>query len=98
MQWTYCGQTIVYSYEKDGKEDNYVAFFETKLEETYKKYVGHLIGIGSYDEHCVIVSKTDQSITVRFLRDKILQIVELLLFGYHFDYYKWCIKRSIFAN
>ncbi|VDN58829.1 unnamed protein product [Dracunculus medinensis] len=55
-KWTYCGQTIVYSYEKDGKEDNYVAFFETKLEETYKKYVGHLIGIGSYDEHCVIVN------------------------------------------
>ncbi|VDM42438.1 unnamed protein product, partial [Toxocara canis] len=41
-KWAYCGQTVVYSYERQENNEHCVVFFETKLEECYQKYVKQL--------------------------------------------------------
>ncbi|TKR82028.1 hypothetical protein L596_015808 [Steinernema carpocapsae] len=59
-KYAYCGQTLVYSYERRDLVDHVVVFYETKMEEVYRKYIRNLIGISACDQYCVISNKADE--------------------------------------
>lgn len=58
-KWTYCAQTVIYTYDRIENNEQCVMFFETKLEEAYPKYVKQLVAITSYGEHCVLISRME---------------------------------------
>lgn len=58
---------MVYSYDRSEQNEHCVVFFETKLEESYQKYVKQLLHITAFEDHCVIVNRADdQAGTVSF--------------------------------
>uniref|UniRef100_A0A1I7Y670 WD_REPEATS_REGION domain-containing protein n=1 Tax=Steinernema glaseri TaxID=37863 RepID=A0A1I7Y670_9BILA len=59
-KFTYCGQTLVYSYERRDLIDHVVVFYETKMEEVYRKYVRNLMAMAAHDQYCVLANKGDE--------------------------------------
>ncbi|KAK0405878.1 hypothetical protein QR680_018247 [Steinernema hermaphroditum] len=59
-KFTYCGQTLVYSYERRDLIDHVVVFYETKMEEVYRKYVRNLMAMTAHDQYCVLANKGDE--------------------------------------
>lgn len=53
---------MVFGYEPNEGLRQCVAFFETKLEECYLKYVKKLIGVSACGNHCVIATKADEQL------------------------------------
>ncbi|VDK51291.1 unnamed protein product [Anisakis simplex] len=68
FQWAYCGQTVVYSYERSEQNEHCVVFFETKLEECYQKYVKQLLHIAAFEDHCVVVNRADDQAGMYFMQ------------------------------
>uniref|UniRef100_A0A1I7X466 Intraflagellar transport protein 122 homolog n=1 Tax=Heterorhabditis bacteriophora TaxID=37862 RepID=A0A1I7X466_HETBA len=60
-KWGYCGQTVIYSYEKPDRSDYRVVFYETKLDEAFSKPIRNLEQIASYEDYCIIVNKQDDT-------------------------------------
>ncbi|VDK76030.1 unnamed protein product [Onchocerca ochengi] len=60
--WTYCGQTVIYSYKRTENKEHCVVFFQTKLEEAYLQYVKPIIAISASDEHCILISHVENQI------------------------------------
>ncbi|CAJ0608122.1 unnamed protein product [Cylicocyclus nassatus] len=60
-KWGYCGNTVVYSYERAERGDYRVVFYETKLDESYSKPVRQLEQIAASNDYCVIASHPEDS-------------------------------------
>uniref|UniRef100_A0A915PI34 WD repeat-containing protein 35 n=1 Tax=Setaria digitata TaxID=48799 RepID=A0A915PI34_9BILA len=67
-KWAYCGQTVIYSYERLESKEHCVVFFETKLEEAYLKYVKPIVAIAAYGEHCVLISRVEDQVGQYFMQ------------------------------
>lgn len=60
-QWGFFSNTLVYSYTRPDRDDNIVIFYNVLSREKYTKYANRLIDIKAYGEHCVLVTKADDS-------------------------------------
>uniref|UniRef100_A0A0R3RYI0 ANAPC4_WD40 domain-containing protein n=1 Tax=Elaeophora elaphi TaxID=1147741 RepID=A0A0R3RYI0_9BILA len=61
-KWAYCGQTVIYSYERVESKEHCVVFFQTKLEEAYLQYVKPIVALTASNEHCVLISRVENQI------------------------------------
>lgn len=63
LQWAYCGETIVYSFNRVNIEnvnnESTIVFWDCKLEEVYLKNLKHLTAICGFGDYCTIVNKAD---------------------------------------
>lgn len=60
-RWGYFSNTLVYSYTRPDREDNSVMFYNVISHEKYIKYANRLIDIKAYGDHCVLVTKAEDS-------------------------------------
>ncbi|CAI4227348.1 unnamed protein product [Auanema sp. JU1783] len=60
-KWGYCGQTVIYVYERDDRNEFRIIFFETKLEETYKRSIKNFEQIACYGDYCIIVNRANDA-------------------------------------
>ncbi|KAL3990454.1 hypothetical protein ACH3XW_31845 [Acanthocheilonema viteae] len=58
-KWAYCGQTVIYSYERMENKEHCVVFFQTKLEEVYIQYVKPIVALAASNEHCILISRIE---------------------------------------
>ncbi|EDV23603.1 uncharacterized protein TRIADDRAFT_50569 [Trichoplax adhaerens] len=56
-KWGYCGNTVVYAFNKPDRQDSSVVFWETKNKECIVKYIKNLLGITAYGDYCLISTK-----------------------------------------
>ncbi|EJD74175.1 WD repeat protein 35 [Loa loa] len=61
-KWAYCGQTVIYSYEKVESKEHFVVFFQTKLEEAYLQCVKPIVALAASNEHCILISRVENQI------------------------------------
>lgn len=62
FQWVYCGQTVIYSYERMENKEHCVVFFQTKLEEAYLQYVKPIVALAASDEHCILILRVENQV------------------------------------
>lgn len=59
--WAFFSDNIVYAYIKPERTDFCVVFWNIKSNERYVKYIKKLMHTCAYAEHCLLVTKTDDS-------------------------------------
>ncbi|PAV64134.1 hypothetical protein WR25_05628 isoform C [Diploscapter pachys] len=67
-KWGYCGNTVVYCYERQHSDEFWVVFYDAKLDEAYTKSVSNLKQITSNGDYCVLASKNDDSTGAYFVQ------------------------------
>ncbi|XP_021561959.1 WD repeat-containing protein 35 isoform X2 [Carlito syrichta] len=59
--WGYCSNTVVYAYTRPDRPECCVAFWDTKNNEKYVKYVKGLISITTCGDFCILATKADEN-------------------------------------
>jgi WD repeat-containing protein 35 len=56
-QWSFFDDVLVYAFDKPGKDEKCVAFWNTKSNERFAKYVHGLIDICAFGDLCVLITE-----------------------------------------
>ncbi|CAG9538621.1 unnamed protein product [Cercopithifilaria johnstoni] len=61
-KWAYCGQAVIYSFERMESKEHCVVFFQINLEEVYLQYAKPIVALAASDEHCILISRVENQL------------------------------------
>ncbi|PAA80196.1 hypothetical protein BOX15_Mlig011636g3, partial [Macrostomum lignano] len=59
-RWAYCGNTVVYAYNRPDRVENCVVFWDTKNNLRFIKYIAGVTHVAAAGEYCCIAHKPEQ--------------------------------------
>ena len=59
-KWTYCGQTLVFTYKSADTLQEVLVFYETKMEVKTRRFVQNVCALKSHGDYCVAIFRTEE--------------------------------------